>query len=214
MSNPFGVTLATVKTYLGYDVDDDSRDAQLTILLDSAFDTLRLLTGRRLQRGVYRDTLEYWPSKVYLREFPIESVSEVKLGDTLLGVDQYRVFLDNGCVAFYSQWYAPTALYGPASYLTIEYVAGYTTLPGTYLMAIYNGIQAADLMLRQAAQYGGFAKRISVMDVGSIDILTPRDASSGVLKDAMAGQLGTTSFDAPSIGAPRLHESEYLGAAP
>jgi hypothetical protein len=128
------------------------------------------------------------------------------------------VFLDSGCVQFYysqrylygTRWLSP----GTGSFLTIQYVAGYKTLPGNMLMALYSGIHAADLAQKQAILYGGVAKAITVQDVGAVELHTFRDPTFAILKDVMAAQLGTQTNDSQSLGAPLLHESERLGDAP
>lgn len=213
----FNIDLTTVKQFLGYDEDDDSRNIQLQILLDSAMGTLRSLMGRRLDRGLYMDTFGSWGGRIYLREFPIESVVEIAVGGAVVDPTSYHVF-SSGCILFYNR---SGFCYNSGSYfldstnlLTVQYVAGYATLPGNMLMALYAGIQAAEAAYLQTSEFGGIVKRRMVQDVGSVDYLTPKDLNNSAMKDTMLAHLGAVLNGDPAIGTPELHESEYLGAAP
>jgi hypothetical protein len=206
----FSIELSTVKEMLGYDEDDETRDTVLTMLINGALQALKKLTGRNLEYGQYRDTFGYRTDRHYLMESPIVSVESVKLGTADVASSEYTVFNNSGRIEFRNCRGGLHTL-DMSSYLTIEYTAGYQTLPADLLMAVFAAIQAADNHSKQQSSYGGQVRRITVADVGSTEFAVQSgSAATAVLKDTLLAQLGDLVDVAPALGAGLLHESELI----
>lgn len=215
----FGLTLDTVKAFLGYDIgspSNTSRDVILQLWLDSAVEIAKKLTGRNLEYGWYRDTFGYRREGMYLQEFPIASMISVTVGNSVLTPDtDYQVFLATGRIEFKHHWHCGREpRHMGAHPLVIEYVGGYTVLPAIVQMAILAGIQAAEQAHVQATTYGGTVKQLTVVDVGTTAFLTRKDWTSAALSQTMNEQLTDFLSNIPVLGAHLLQESEYLGEAP
>lgn len=210
----FGIELNDLKEYLGYDITssptDVSRDNQLTLLLNAAFEELKSLTNRNLEYGSYRDTYQYLPQRIYLREWPIESVTSIVQGARQFTTDDYGLFLKSGFIHIKN---GPCNVHylDPADYAVITYVGGYETLPENIKLALFNAIQAGDLVNKQSADSGGVVKRISVYDVGVTDFAVSKDSGTFTMRKSLADQLEGLTGWAPTMGTPFFHESEYLG---
>lgn len=217
---PFGISLDTVRTYLGVEAigspNTTPRDLVYLALLNAALANLKRITGRNLVYGVYRDTFQQLETKLYLRE-NVEQLISVKASDQLVAEDQYRFFKSKGLLYFDNGWYANWRGYSrfgvrSSAFAEVTYVGGYTTLPPDMLMAVLSGVQAADNYLQQHNTYGGLVKRISVIDVGVTDIAVPTVVSTNVMQDTMSSQLiGYSIQDNPGFAGWKLAESEYLG---
>lgn len=211
----FGITLADIKEFLGYDEDDETYDAAILVYMDAGLAMLRELTGRQLTRAWYRDTLAAMPDRLYLREYPVGSIISVQLGGVDVATSDYQAFMNSGYIQFKNFYFPRFSMQIPGRFMTVDYVGGYETLPGNYLLALYSGIQAAVTQRNQISNYGGAVKRISVYDVGVTDFAVSKSGTSNaVLRETMTEQLGALLASAVSLGAPLLHESELIGDVP
>lgn len=209
-----GLDLDTVKAYLGYAADDHTRDVQIQIFIDAALAALRAFTGRRFEYGQYRDTLRNRPDKMYTREWPLVSVEEVKVGDTVIDPTEYLVFKEDGQI--YSKlgdWghYCSRLWLDDPAFFTVLYTANSAALPGDIYLAVLNAIQGADTASKQLTTYGGLIKRVSVYDVGITDLAVPREGSVSAMRDVLEAQLSNYVDQVGAIGTWRLHESEFIG---
>jgi hypothetical protein len=209
----FEITLNDVKSFLGYTQTDTSpaaydtsRDAILTVLLNGALELLKTLLGRNLERGTYRDTLEYQPQRLYLHEWPVVSITSIEIGDVAVDATSYITFLSRGYVFFKR---AVERFSDETLFLKVVYVAGYETLPDDLFLAVMTAIQAADNANQQIGTQGGIVKRISVYDVGVTDYAVPKDLNN-VMHETMQTLLAPYIERAQSLGAPLLHESELI----
>lgn len=216
----FGISLDTVKGFLGYSTGsptDTSRDVILQLWLDSAVGYLKLSTGRNLEKALYRDTFSYLPPHLYLQEFPVSGIQAVNIGNSALILDtDYQAFFSSGRVEFnncrpYTIGHAWSSSF---QRLSFDYVGGYDTLPPVMVMAVMVGIQAAERAQIQTATYGGVVKQITVVDVGSTAFSVRQNYSSAAMQQAMNEHLVDYIANTPGLGTPLLHECERIGDAP
>lgn len=214
-----GLSLDIIKQYLRLpngSPSDTSRDLVLQLWLDGAIGMARLLTGRNLERAVYRDTFGYCAPEMYLQEWPIGEVLSVTRGGVELDPAEYQIFSASGRVQFKHRRYAYTrsGWYDDYNRLIIDYVGGYDTLPSFIQMAILSGIEAVNLTNMQLSTHGGIVKQQTVVDVGTISFATT--TTNATLQNAMANALADYLVDLGSLGlgAPALHECERIADAP
>jgi len=207
----FGIDVTAIKAFLGYDPTDTSRDAILLALLDASLKNLKDLTGRNLVYGAYRDTFSNFAQKTYLREWPVTLLHMVSTNLTEIATTEYRFFGASGLLHFH--WHRPSSRYftDNGAYCYVDYVGGYTVLPGDMYMAVMSAIQAADNAQRQSLTYGGAIKRLTVYDVGVTDF-GATSTSVSIIRDILTGQLSSMMSEY-AMGTPNLHETEYLGPA-
>jgi hypothetical protein len=209
----FEITLNDVKSFLGYEQTDTSpaaydtsRDAILTVLLNGALAILKKLLGRNLERGTYRDTLEYQPQRLYLHEWPIVSITSIERGGVPIDPASYEAFLSKGYIFFKR---TVDRFSDETLFLKVVYIAGYETLPDDLFLAVMTAIQAADNANKQVGTQGGIIKRISVYDVGVTDYAIPKELNS-LMRETLESLLTPQIERAQSLGAPLLHESELI----
>lgn len=223
MANAFGIELDTVKAYLGYSTGsptDTSRDALLEIYLNSAISLLQRLTGRSLERALYRDTFDFHPQHTYLREAPVASVVSVSRGSTVYtDLTDYQVFAETGRLQFKGYTFQRSPRWNCYSgmgsdYLVVDYVGGYATLPANMLMALLAGVQAAEVYGKQFNTAGGIVKQLTVVDVGTTIYATKTNATTAAMQESMAQHLTDFVSDGGGLGDYLLHETERIGDAP
>lgn len=207
----FGIDLAAVKAFLGYDVLDTSRDPILTALLDASVKELRVITGRNLYYGAYRDTFTFFAQKTYLREWPVSLLFAVKTDNTEVPSLDFKMFGATGLLHFH-QHRLGSRFFDSGQYCYVDYVGGYATLPADMYLAVMSAVQAADNAQKQSLNYGGAVKKLTVYDVGVTDFGAV-STSMSIIKDIMNAQLGQYTAVGFSMGTPNLHESEFLGDA-
>ena len=201
----FGITVDDIKAYIGY--TDSSRDLQLEMLLDAGFAVLKEITGRNLERAIYKDTFQFRESRHYVREFPIQEIEEILVGETPVPATDYLLFEQQGYLHFKNPRYFSYF----SSYMTVQYVGGYEFLPADMKLALFNSVQAADNIQKQNTQFGGTVKRLSVYDVGVTDLAVPKDGIQGVMRSSMMESLAGYLERHRSLGGWVLMESEYVG---
>lgn len=214
----FGITLEQVRAFLGYvpvgSPGNHPRDPILAVLLAGAIATLKSLTGRNLQYGLYRDTFQGLDQRTYLHEPPVDVIISIFNGGQLVDGEQFKLFSAQGYLYFQNGWWLHGNGYwteGLHGLCTVEYIGGYKTLPADMVLAVLNGIQSADNYQKQISNYGGTVKRISVYDVGVTDLAVPKEGSVNVMEDTMSSQLSSYTSESAGLAAYRLSESEYLG---
>lgn len=216
---PFSISLDDVKAFLGYNENDETRDAALTILVKTGVATLRTMLGRNLDLGLYRDTFHYDGcfQKFYVREAPVIEVSSVKVGDTELSASDYQIFKSDGLV--YLRTVRPSIIIKTTGiwteqFLKVEYTAGYATLPDDIYGALLTGIQMIDSVQRLQITHGGVVQSVTVQDVGTVTYGANLSKNvTTIFRDAVSGLLEDVLTDV-AIGTPNLHTSEYLSGSP
>lgn len=132
------VTLVDVKLLAGIASGDTSKDTLLESLINSASKSVQTFLDRKLKRATY--TSETYAvnnhQNLYLREYPIQSVTSVYLAGSLLssgsgyflsGLDAEagRLYRPMGwCGSYYSRGTFPDAFAG-AREIVVTYIAGY-----------------------------------------------------------------------------------------
>jgi hypothetical protein len=207
----FGITAADLRAFLGY--TDGSRDALIDMFLNAGFKTMQELLGRKLERAVYKDTFQFKSPRHFVREYPIQEIEFVKVGETEVPTTEYALFKEAGYIHFKTWYYQLTTtpmVVEPSEYLTIQYVGGYEELPADMMLALYNAVQAADNFNKQSAQFGGPVKRLSVYDVGVTDLAVPRDGMLGAMRASLADGLKPYIEMHQSLGGWVVKESERI----
>lgn len=220
--NTFGIELDTVRAYLGLENGSPSNvqlDLLLQIWLESAITTVQDISGRSLERAIYRDTFGYRPQVAYLNELPVEALISVSQSETVFTQStDFLFFPKSGRMQFLNRAFWRGGPYWGCGYesLVVDYIGGYTTLPASLVMAVLVGIQAAYRSHLNMLTAGGLVKSITVVDVGTTTFDNRLNTSSAVMQQAIDEHL-SGFFDGPTafvLGAPLLHETERIGDAP
>lgn len=206
----FNIALDDVKRFLGYTLSDTTRDFNLQLLIDAAAQALKRILNREMEAAYYRDTLGSMVQRVYVREFPIINVQEIRIGNSVIPESDYKVFKREGYIYFKNvQSNVPRILTaGSGGFLEIDYSGGVLELPADLKVAVFNAIQAGDSLNRQLGSSNGIVKKITVYDVGATEYATPSDAVAGSLQSALTETL--VSNYGGSLGGWFLHESEFI----
>lgn len=217
----FGIDLETVRAFLGLpngSPTDAATDLRLQLWLDGAIAIMQSLTGRNLERAIYRDTFGYRPSVAYINERPVETLLSVTQGGTeFTETVDFLFFPTSGRMQFKNVGFWRGSYWG-AGYdpLIVEYIGGYTTLPANLVMAALVGVQAAYRTHSNMLIAGGILKSVTVVDVGTTTFDNRLNQTSAAMQQAIDEHLAAL-FASPTsyvLGAPLLHETERIGDAP
>lgn len=202
----FNISIDDVKAYLGY--TDNTRDLQVEAIMDAVFAAMKTMTGRNLERANYKDTFQLAGPRVYVNEYPIQEISSVVISNSAVAETSYTLFKASGLLHFTTELTQHYVC--PGTYLIVEYVGGYETLPADMKLAFYNAVQAADNFQKQLAQFGGPVKRLAVYDVGVTDLAVPREGMQAAIQASLADGLGQYVERHRSLGGWLVRESEYV----
>jgi hypothetical protein len=212
------IDIEELKSYLGYEPGDVSRDNTLQLLADAGLIAMRELLGRKLDYGVYKDTYQFRSERHYVIETPVHDILSVESESTIVDPSEYLLFRETGLLHFknfntgfpnYRRWA------GDAGLFTITYAGGYEELPPDLKLALFSAVQSIDNAQKLQVQYGGPVKRISVYDVGVTEFASGSSSTSSttvrnLLETLLAPQLSAIS----AMGTWLLHESEFVGGSP
>lgn len=222
MSNTFGISLDTVRSFLGLpngSPTDIATDLRLQLWLEASIQIIENIIGRSLGRAIYRDTFGYRPKTLYLNVKPVSHLISVSYGGLIFNEStDYLFFPTTGRLEFtsLSYWHSRQFWGQSLDHLTVDYVGGYTTLPASFVLAALVAVQAAYRMHLAFLHPGGIVKSIDITDVGATTFETKFLTTSAAMQQALNEHLSditdvSTTF---VLGAPLLHETERIGDAP
>ncbi|KXG42874.1 head-tail connector protein [Tepidibacillus decaturensis] len=125
-------SVTAVKEYLKIDATDTSQDSLFEALINASSNVIENYCNRSFIESTYTDE-EYdgkETSNLILKNFPVYSVTSIKIDDVLVDSTEYKVRKDSGIVVrLNSVW--------PAGIMNIKvtYTAGYTAIPADVELA-------------------------------------------------------------------------------
>lgn len=213
----FTVDLALLKQFLNIADSDTSEDVLLQIYVSAAIKELKSITGRYLERAIYLDTIYTRVTEgLFLRETPVDPTVEITLENPPTGgfstsLGPYDLIPDTGYVRLNLRPFNRLSfLFSFGQPMAFVYVGGYTDLPDILSLSVMYGVQSARSSAKQSNDYGGLVKRLSVYDVGVVDLAVSAGGGTNALRDAIRSQLDGTEFDSASISGVQQH-TRYLG---
>ncbi|QCT03295.1 hypothetical protein E6C60_2583 [Paenibacillus algicola] len=140
-------TLNKAKAFMGVSEEDDSQDLTILSALAAASAAIERECNRSFEHKLYRQTLDGSGTQfLRLRNYPVESVSLLKVDGKEEDADSFTIEPENGMLFRRSGWPQGARL------VEVEYLAGYT-LPsdetGAEPATLPENIQLACIMLAQ-----------------------------------------------------------------
>lgn len=118
-------TVANVKYVWGRPQADTGDDDRIQTLINLISDRIEYWCGRKFTKQTYTDELHdgNGDNYLFLKQYPIVSVTEIKRDDIAVDSDYYKVYEDEGFVLKETYW---TKGY---QNLKVTYEAGFETIP-------------------------------------------------------------------------------------
>jgi hypothetical protein len=188
--------LADAKARKGILPADTTKDLILQVSLDTALALAETWCNRRfMYKAVELETFSYpFAQGLQLSRYPLESVASVTpVGQTAIGTDMYQAVLKTGQIKSLG-WLS-------AKQIDVTYAGGYKVLPADLELALWMVFDAAWAAMPGGGGGGASSvdviKRITLPDVGSIEMATNSASSSG--GGAAGGAGGLLPLSAASI---------------
>jgi hypothetical protein len=236
--------LAALRVEIGLAPDDTTQDAWLSARAGAVLAAMRNYTRRWLwPASQFRDAFQNMAARGYppmpppnyysysqadvvvLAEIPVQEILSVMDGATPQDASEYewlttgRLFKNDGTNI------APVVV--QSQQLLVDYVAGYQDLPADLYEVIAGTVKkawaATDAGAASEALGGGNISKLTVFDVGSVELASPGGFYEADVKDAGAGgpilgpwaaQLDYYRDYGRGIGLPARRDSTYVGDAP
>lgn len=114
-------TLETAKDHMGIEVSDTTWDNRIKFLINGFSEFIEAYTGRGFSKGTFIQKLDsYGSGKIYLRTWPILSITSIKIDNVAVSAGDYLSYDDEGAIL-----YRGGAWPNGDQNLEIEYVGGY-----------------------------------------------------------------------------------------
>jgi hypothetical protein len=147
-------------------------EAPLTLKAETFVQTLRVKPG-------------YQYGTLFLARWPVLEIISVMEGSTSLSTDGWELDVAEGSLTRIS---SGEAIWWPAGRVTVEYAAGYDTVPATLkgyasrLTGLYYGTSGADPTERRI-EIPGVVSIERWVDQTATDVIVPEDIVTGLLRD-------------------------------
>jgi len=152
-------TLENLKTYLG--ITDQSEDAKLTKILESADRFVKNYCRRNFEYGAYDELVYFYKGLGFVKETPVESIQTV---ETLEG-NTLNVYKEDGGIITLQEKFTGRAI--------VSYFGGYKEIPGDLELAVLRlceyfylkpeGITMRDIPAGRL-QFGDLSDVLSILD--------------------------------------------------
>lgn len=96
-------TLETVKDHIGIDAADTTWDNRIKFLINGFSEFIESYAGRGLAKGTFTQKLDsYGHGKIYLRTWPILSITSIKIDNVLVSAGDYLPYNEQGSILYRS----------------------------------------------------------------------------------------------------------------
>jgi len=180
--------LLLMKLYLGVDPLDLTRDAELTAYINRAIGMIEAYLGRGILTAAYTDSLDVPGEHIKVKNWPLVTLTELKLDGEVQDLAELRLYLDLGMIKKISG-FCLVSMRG--CFAEFSYTGGY---PDPLPVWLEESIIQTALSIKNDTESGGGGssgnlKRESVQGVYSVEYETGNTSSSSVEGNFSPGSL-------------------------